>query len=189
MQLSTKWKPRSIRLAVPLALVLVLAFAGATSAAMRSTITYHDPGGRNFMSIGLWGGWAYYGATWDVSQDQDAGRTWWVIRNLEVWGAADLGKDCEQAGYCTGWLFSGRAEFLNSAGAVLYTINQIAPPNTGCWSHQWDHRTKVLIRCNSTHQAMNVSVTKIKFKWNMSVKRRDGLWFSWPQVTKTVNIR
>src|SRR5687768_18521818 len=116
---------RSKHLAVALAIAASLSLLTVTpaAAARHSTGTYSDPGGRPFLSIGLWGGFAYFGATWQVTMDRDAGQNWWIVDDLEVWGAAENGRDCEAADFCTGWLFTGRAAFRNAAGNTIYTIS------------------------------------------------------------------
>ena len=65
---------RAAGLAVALALLLI-ASSPAQAYVLRGTSTYQDPG-RVWMTMGLWGGWASFGAQWKIEQTRDAGRTW-----------------------------------------------------------------------------------------------------------------
>jgi hypothetical protein len=152
---------------------------------MRYVTTYYDAGGRPFLSIGLYGGYASFGATYDAFKTQDAGQTWWVVNKFETSAVAQGGRNCENSGYCIGWAFASKVQFLNAAGGVVATFY---PPPGSCYGSIISSADKLITKCKATGYQVSASATKIKFTFTLTVVRRDGAWFSWPTVTKTILI-
>jgi hypothetical protein len=110
----------------------------------------------------------------------------WDVSKTDFGAVAETGQDCFDAGYCTGWLFSGKAQFLNASGSVVSTLTN--PPVGGCYSGAYNIHDFHVDRCRSGVLSVPISANRIKFTWNLAFQRSDGYWFSWPQVTKTVPI-
>lgn len=169
---------------VLLALTLVVTTVTPTAAVARTTST-----GEYWLTIGLWGGWARYGAQWDISQTQDAGQTWWVLRRVAFTAVARPGKTCLNSGYCRSFSTSVKAEVLSSSGQVLRTITNPSYATDCGWTYAYGADSVLVVRCALGGYQIGASANRIRFTWQMLVTRRDGVPFSWQQVTKTVAIQ
>ena len=160
------------------ALVLVLAVTGTALAARRGTSTPNI-----WMTMGAWGGWANFTATWEIVPGHSEGQSYWSVAWFEMTGLAINGKDCP-SDYCVSWTYAPSARFINSSGtqvgATLY------PGAGGCQDHAYSTRSRFWANCRRLME-LPASVNRVKLHWVISVKRRDGFLFSWV-ADKTVPI-
>ena len=173
------------RRASALALALTLLITLPTAAAFHGTNTLTNPG-KAWMTMGAWGGWATYSASWNVVTEHSEGITEYEVSNLDFEVIAEKGQDCFTSEFCEGWMFSGKAQFLNSSGGVVQTVTN--PPFVNCTSGAYNVHDFHVQRCHTGAVSVPISATLIKFTWNTAFQRHDDNWFSWPTVTKTVAI-
>jgi hypothetical protein len=127
----------------------------------------------------------YFGASWDISNTQDAGRSWWLVRKLTMSGSVDNGKLCITNGTCSGHWLLRKAEFLNAANQVVQTVT---PSGPACGPVYSDPSDVGFTYCSGDRQ-VSKTVTKIRFSWKMHVTQNfPGIMWSTQLVTKTVPI-
>lgn len=130
-----------------------------------------------WLTVGVWGGWASFGASWDVTEERDAGRTWYTFRRLQMTGLVHEGKKCP-SWQCEKFWASFRVQFLDSSGKVTATI--LPPLGTACsqfavgkYSLHWYGCREASYSISSTY------AHSIRFKWAIYVHRGDGVLLAW----------
>lgn len=169
----------SLRRATVVGLVAVLAMAAPVAAYPNRTVD----GGKVWLTLGVWGSWTTFGASYHITYDQEDGMTWWRLSEFEMWGLVQNGKDCPWF-QCTAWSSGMTAKFLNSAGQQLASV-ALSPGI--CQAAAYPPRDRYFPHCRMGPWQISGKVAKIRFQWSVSTKREDGLWLSW-KADKTVPI-
>jgi hypothetical protein len=175
---------KRLRFAGAMGLLLALALAAPVAA----TTKYAGPAGTFWLPYSLFGVNVSFGAAWDISHTQDAGRTWWLVGKLEMTGTMINGDIClNQLETCVAPWLENKAEFLNTAGGVVYT-----KVNTGgqCRNHFVSPSDVTISRCTVGPMQLSSSINRIRFSWRMHLSGIGifGFDHTTQWVTQTVPI-
>lgn len=169
----------SLRHAAAVGLIAVVAMAAPVAAIHNRTVD----GDRVWLTVGVWGGWANFGAMYNITYYRSEGTSEWLFKGFGMDGVVERGKECPSF-QCEAWASGMTATFLDSSGGQVAKVGVL--PGY-CHDYAITNIAKLFAHCKPGPFTVKISATKIKFRWTISVRRSDGLWLSWIDE-KTVPI-
>lgn len=160
-----------------LLMAAVLTTAGPVSASyLRNTSVQNV-----WLTIGAFGSWADFFATWKVTTRSDGTST---ITNFQTESVVRIGDQCSPE-YCVDWTDKATITYLKANGDRIG--DPIPLPNAQCYGWAYPEVAKVWVRCRSAATSLPASAAKVNIRWVVTVERLDGWRFSWIG-DKTVSI-